>query len=202
MPEDKDNIISLAERRSKKGRGEAANEAERPEPTGAGAEADGAPDAGDQGLEPLPGKITWLYCPACKTLQYTEVWLPGGRVHNVCGNQVEQAEVEIDVRAETTIAEINLERLRMLEQMIAAERGRFEEYQKRLALIAGGPPRPYPLDEATLERLPVAEVGALGLLAPTALHDPISRFAGAQAGPPPETSPPEATPPASGPPKP
>lgn len=200
MPKDKDNVISLAERREKKGRAETQDGAEQPgrdAPTAAGAEPEGDSGAGDQGLEPLPGKITWLYCPACKTLQYTEVWIPGGRVHNVCGNQVEQAEVEIDVRAEHTIAEINLERLRMLEQMIAAERGRFEEYQKRLALIAGGPPRPYPLDEATLQRLPVAEVGALGLLAPTALHDPIRRFAGAQAGPEPE-----ATPPASGPPKP
>lgn len=201
MPENKDNVISLSERRKKKGRAETPVGAEQPEGgeagAGGGAEAHAVEGAADEGLEPLPGKITWLYCPACKTLQYTEVWIPGGRVHNVCGTQVEQAEVEIDVRAEHTIAEINLERLRMLEQMIAAERGRFEEYQKRLALIAGGPPRPYPLDEATLQRLPVAEVGALGLLAPTALHDPIRRFAGAQAGPEPE-----ATPPASGPPKP
>ena len=39
----------------------------------------------------------------------------GGRLHNVCGERVEEVVVDIDARAEFTIAAINLERLKAIE---------------------------------------------------------------------------------------
>jgi len=123
------NVINLADRRAKK-EDEARN-------------------------EPIPGWIFWLHCPNCKSLEYSEVEMPDGRVHKKCGTLVEEEEVHIDVRAEYTVSLRNSLRLDglfkqtkipgflkplakkgigMLENLQAAE----EEYRKRLNNIAGG----------------------------------------------------------------
>ena len=53
---------------------------------------------------PISGWITWLYCPKCKSLEYSELEMPNGRVHKKCGSLVEEEEIQIDVRAEYTIS--------------------------------------------------------------------------------------------------
>jgi hypothetical protein len=172
----KDNIISFADRLRAKEEAGTESHAE------AGAEEPGrARDTGDaeQG-EALPGKLVWLRCPACDTLEYTEVVMAGGRTHNVCGNQVEEVQLDIDVRAEYTIAELNLERLEILAGAVEAQRQRFREYQERMRLIAGGEVASYPVSEEMLRALPVAEMDAMGLLVSTALHNPARRFESAE----------------------
>ena len=112
---------------------------------------------------PISGWITWLYCPKCKSLEYSELEMPNGRVHKKCGTTVEEKEVQIDVRAEYTISLRNSKRLDelfketkiptflkplakkgigMLENLHAAEL----EYRKRLENIVNGPVNPYPDD--------------------------------------------------------
>ena len=59
---------------------------------------------------PIPGWIIWLHCPKCKSLEYSEIEMPDGRVHK-CGTLVEEEEVQIDVRAEYTISLRNSLRL-------------------------------------------------------------------------------------------
>ena len=109
---------------------------------------------------PISGWITWLYCPKCKSLEYSELEMPNGRVHKKCGSLVEEEEVQIDVRAEYTISLRNSKRLDglfketkiptflkplakkgigMLENLQAAE----VEYRKRLENIVNGPVNPY-----------------------------------------------------------
>ena len=119
---------------------------------------------------PIYAVITWLYCPKCRSLEYSELEMPNGRVHKQCGTLVEEEEVEIEVRAEYTISLRNSERLDellngtkipgflkplakkgngMLESFQAAEK----EYRKRLENIVDGSVMPYPdeWDENTLE---------------------------------------------------
>ena len=119
---------------------------------------------------PIIGWISWLHCPKCKTLEYSEVEMPDGRIHKQCGTLVEEEVVQIDVRAEFTISLRNSKRLDelfeetkipgllnplakkgigMLENLQAAE----EEYRKRLKNIVGGHVDPYPMDwdEKSLE---------------------------------------------------
>ena len=60
---------------------------------------------------PIIGWISWLHCPKCKTLEYSEVEMPDGRIHKKCGTLVEEEVVQIDVRAEFTISLRNSERL-------------------------------------------------------------------------------------------
>ena len=178
---DKDNIISLEDHLRRKQEADAGEEVGgQAEAASPGAEdgeqradAEGAAEGADQAL---PGKLVWLHCPACGTLQYTEVVMAGGRTHNECGNQVEEIELDIDVRAEYTIAEINLERLRMLSEAVQAQQQRYQEYQDRLRLIAGGEVASYLVSKDTVRQLPVAEVDAMGLLISSALHDPVRHF--------------------------
>ena len=169
---DKDNIISFADRlRRKKGVGAKSDAL-----TGA-EDSEQAQETGDsEQREALPGKLVWLRCPACKTLEYTEVVMAGGRTHNVCGRQVEEVELDIDVRAEYTIAEMNLERLEMLAGAVEIERERFKEYQHRLRLIAGGDIAPYGDTPETLETLPIEGLDPIGLLVSRALRDPVRHF--------------------------
>ena len=117
---------------------------------------------------PVPGRLIWLHCPTCDTLEYTEMAMRSGRVHNVCGSHVVEAEVELDLRAEHTIARINLERLNILENLLVEQRRKYEEFVQRLSLAARKPLEAYSFSEALLEKLPIAEVDAFGLL--------ISRF--------------------------
>ena len=162
----KDNIIALEERLRHKEevRGDVGQAAEQS-------------DGEAASTEPMPGKLVWLHCPVCDTLQYTEVVMGGGRAHNVCGTQVEEIELDIDVRAEYTIADLNLARLEMLADAVEAQRQHFREYQERLGLIAGGAVEGYPVNKDTVQNLPVADVDAMGLLIPVVLHDPARHFA-------------------------
>ena len=119
---------------------------------------------------PISGWITWLYCPKCRSLEYSELEMPNGRVHKKCGTLVEEEEVQIDVRAEYTISLRNSKRLDelfketkipgflkplakkgvgMLENLQASE----QEYRKRLQNIVNGSVDPYPddWDEKSLE---------------------------------------------------
>ena len=52
----------------------------------------------------IEGWLIWLHCPKCNTIEYTELRMPGGRVHK-CGTLVEEEEIPIDVRAEFTISQ-------------------------------------------------------------------------------------------------
>ena len=63
---------------------------------------------------PIYSVITWLYCPKCKSLEYSELEMPNGRVQKQCGTLVEEEEVEIEVRAEYTISLRNSNRLNEL----------------------------------------------------------------------------------------
>ena len=139
-----EKVINLADRRAKK-----ENEARN---------------------SPIYSVITWLYCPKCKSLEYSELEMPNGRIHKYCGTLVEEEEVEIEVRAEYTISLRNSKRLDelfedtkipgflkplakkgigMLENLRAAE----HEYRKRLENIVDGTIIPYPdeWDENSLE---------------------------------------------------
>ncbi|KAK3584133.1 hypothetical protein CHS0354_035213 [Potamilus streckersoni] len=58
--------------------------------------------------------MIWLYCPACKTLEYTAVKAPAGRRHN-CGTQVYEKEIELNAKREISIALLNLNHLKHLE---------------------------------------------------------------------------------------
>jgi hypothetical protein len=130
----------------------------------------------------ITGWITWLYCPKCKSLEYSELEMPNGRVHKKCGTMVEEEEVQIDVRAEYTISLRNSRRLDelfketkiptflkplakkgigMLENLHAAE----VEYRKRLENIVNGPVNHYPdeWDEKSLE-MKLKTLDPLGLI--------------------------------------
>ena len=109
---------------------------------------------------PILAWITWLYCPTCKSLEYSELEVPNGRIHNQCGTLVEEEDVQIEVRAEYTISLRNSKRLEklfketkvpgflkplakkgigMLENLRDAE----EEYRKRLENLVDGSVIPY-----------------------------------------------------------
>ena len=188
----KDNVISLEERRRQAagaGTGDSARKSARKsarnsatvEPPGAAVSKNTAQEntvpentvpentAQEKTAQenPVPGQLIWLHCPSCDTLEYTEMAMPGGRVHN-CGTHVVEAGVELDLRAEHTLTRINLERLTLLENLLAGQRRNFEEYLQRLSLAARKPLEAYSFSEALLEKLPIAEVDAFGLL--------ISRF--------------------------
>ena len=55
----------------------------------------------------IEGWLIWLHCPQCNTIEYTEMRMPGGRIHK-CGTLVEEEEIPIDIRAEFTISQRNL----------------------------------------------------------------------------------------------
>jgi hypothetical protein len=133
-----------------------------------------AREAGD--TKPVAAQLVWLFCPTCKTLEYTELAVPGGRRHDVCGTPVQEAVVAVDARAEYTLAELNLRRLTALAELLDAQRKRFVEYQERLAKAAGQALTLYPLTEVSVQSLPVAEVDPLGLLISRFLHQPATRF--------------------------
>ena len=172
MPDD-NKVISLERHR---------NARKQPAPEAAPEAAPKAESGEQTPAAPLPGKLIWLHCPTCKTLEFTELSVPGGRVHNVCGTVVEEAALDVDLRAEYTIAELNLERLKMLSDLMAGQRNRFQEYQRRLKKLAGGKLSGYPNRDATVKSLPVAGLDALGLFIPTALHEPGRHFAKPAAG--------------------
>ncbi|MDH4248301.1 MAG: hypothetical protein OEW39_10835, partial [Deltaproteobacteria bacterium] len=156
------NVVSLTARREQKLQGQqprAQAPGEAPPPSAPGASA---------AAEPVDGRLFWLYCPTCHTLEYTELAMSGGRIHGPCGTRVQEASVDLDLRAEFTIAHLNLERVQLLETLLRQQRTRYQEYQHRLGLAAGVTLQPYDLKEGNLTRLDVVETDGLGLL--------ISRF--------------------------
>lgn len=168
---DESKVISLAARRRNKRQRDPA-----PKTPGGAVPA----PTKDEDPRPVPAQMVWLFCPTCKTLEYTELVLPGGRRHNVCGTVVREAVVDVDARAEYTLAELNLRRLAALAELLDAQRARFIEYQERLAKAAGRTINAYPLTEVAVQNLPVAEVDPLGLLISRFLHQPATRFPQAQ----------------------
>lgn len=167
-----ENVISLEERREAK-----QAEAKQAEANPSAPSSSGPPrEAADLPGDPIPGRLIWLHCPTCNTLEYTELALAGARVHNSCGTQVEEIQVDLDLRAEHTITEINLERLNILGNLLEDQRKVYEEYRNRLALAAGRALERYPTEETGLEALPVAEVDAFGLLISRFFHHPERLF--------------------------
>lgn len=136
------------------------------------------------------GKMVWLYCPTCNTIEYTEVIAPNGRSHK-CGTQVIEKEVEIDLRAELTITLYNLERInqllkenrasklkklfaksfdKTLQKLLFSE----EMYLQRLN-VHGIDPYPGSLEEMK-DRLPIKVVNELGLYVSIFRYNPEERF--------------------------
>lgn len=140
-----------------------------------------------------PGKMVWLYCPKCETLEYTEIVSPAGRTHH-CGTMVEEQEVELDLRAEVTITETNLTTIdallkknsgfklvklvsKSLDKALKALKASEETYRDRLYLAAGGYIPPYPEDPESLkDKLPVKSTNRLGLLISDFRFEPEKRF--------------------------
>ncbi len=141
----------------------------------------------------FPGKMVWLYCPKCNSLEYTEIISPAGRTHH-CRTLVEEREVELDLRAEITITEYNLsviERLmsknsrfklvkilsKSLDKALAALKVSEETYRDRIVLAAGMNVPPYPGEiEDLLDKLPIRDTNRLGLLISKFRFEPEKRF--------------------------
>jgi len=141
----------------------------------------------------VPGKMVWLHCPKCKTLEYTEIISPAGRTHK-CGALVEEREVDLDLRAELTITELNLATIATLlkknsgkklvkiitksfDNALTALKLSEETYRERLMLAAGIKITPYPgrLEEI-MGKLPVRTTNRLGLLISEFRFEPERRF--------------------------
>ena len=136
-----------------------------------------------QGESTVPGRLVWLHCPTCGSYEYTELVLPGGRAHNRCGTTVEEAEVDLDLRAEYTLATVNINQLRALQDVIATQEKRFQEYRNRLTLAARQPLKAYPEPKPGSAQLPATQVDPLGLLISPFLQDPQNRFDSAGGSP-------------------
>ena len=81
---------------------------------------------------PISGWITWLFCPKCHSLEYSEIEMPNGRVHKKCGTLVEEEEVEIDVRTEYTIS---LRNTKILEELFKSQNKEVKENARYLLQI-------------------------------------------------------------------
>ena len=139
------------------------------------------------------GKLVWLYCPTCETIEYSEVVAPNGRSHK-CGTQVEESEVELDLRAESYMTHSNLKAieskmaelqqskllklsrrglLKALTQLKASE----EVYLKKLQMAAHGELLPYVGSLAEVkEKLQIEATDPMGLLISPFRFDPFQRF--------------------------
>ncbi|NQU65585.1 MAG: hypothetical protein HQ517_15060 [SAR324 cluster bacterium] len=139
------------------------------------------------------GKMVWLRCPKCETLEYSEVLSPNGRMH-VCGALVEEREIELDLRAELTITNYNLNVLdrllknnvrfrlikiisKSLDKALIALKASEEAYQERL-LLAAGMSVPLYTDEidSLKDSLPIKDTNQLGLLISEFRFEPEKRF--------------------------
>lgn len=137
------------------------------------------------------GKLVWLYCASCDSIEYTNVIAPYGRSHK-CGNQVAEDVVELDLRAEKTISQLNLSRIEELQQ--EKERGlkkifntarssilkqlkKAENmYILKLEQAHGGKITPYEIDEEMISKLPIAEKDTLGIYVSHFKNNPTARF--------------------------
>lgn len=147
----------------------------------------------EQDEQIYPGVLVWLYCPSCKTIEYTEIVAPHGRTHK-CGTIVEEIEVQLDLRAEYTITQFNLKRIdelleknqesklkklisKSLDNALLSLKQSEETYISRLHLAAGCQIPVYPGDiESLKEQLPIVETNKLGLLISEFRFDPEKRF--------------------------
>jgi hypothetical protein len=147
----------------------------------------------EEAEKPYPGVLVWLYCPACDTVEYTEIIAPHGRTHK-CGSIVKESAVSLDLRAEYTITQFNLSRInelleknkesklrklisKSLDNALIALKHSEETYISRLHLAAGCQIPPYPGDSESLkERLPIKETNRLGLLISEFRFEPEKRF--------------------------
>lgn len=143
--------------------------------------------------QPVYGILVWLYCPKCKTIEYTEMVSPNGRAHK-CGTQVEEVEVEVDLRAEYTITTTNLEKIdqilkkncksrlikivsKSLDKALIALKKSEEIYLQRLQGIKSQPLVPYHGTVEELDsKLNIKERNKLGLAISEFRHQPEDRF--------------------------
>lgn len=126
--------------------------------------------------DPIAGRLYWLYCPVCDSLEYSALAVRGGRRHNPCGTMVQEAEVPLDLREEVTLAELNLERLEALVHLLAGHIERFRTYRRRLEQAAGSPVTTYPPESAAVERMTKRGIDGMGLFSSTFLQQPEMRF--------------------------
>ncbi|MDX2471271.1 MAG: hypothetical protein QNL04_11925 [SAR324 cluster bacterium] len=152
---------------------------------------------GQQPLDPNSetqwGKLVWLFCPVCETIEYSEVVAPNGRSHK-CGTQVEEVEVELDLRAEAYMTHSNLKAieakikelqkskllklsrrglLKALTQLKASE----EVYLNKLQMAAHGELLPYVGSlEDVKEKLQIEATDPLGIMISPFRFDPFQRF--------------------------
>ncbi|MGK0290312.1 MAG: hypothetical protein ACI86H_001768 [bacterium] len=142
---------------------------------------------------PVYGTLVWLHCPTCKNIEYTEVIAPHGRQHK-CGTQVEEIEVELDLRAEATLVALNTQKLQevrekktesrwkkilnpTLTHVLDALQHTEDAYLSRIQAAAGKTVEPYPLDrEDLIEKLPIATKTQFDLLISHFRLEPEKRF--------------------------
>ncbi len=140
-----------------------------------------------------PGVLVWLFCPTCKTMEYTEIVAPTGRTHK-CGTLIEEAEVDLDIRAELTITRFNMEKIdqlleqnkefrlvklfsKSLDKALLALKTSEETYFERLLISSNYQASPYPFDiEEFKDRLPIKDINKLGLLISEFRFEPKKRF--------------------------
>ncbi len=145
------------------------------------------------------GRFVWLYCPACETIEYSEVLSSFGRKHK-CGTTVEEQEVELDLSVEATITLYNLGIIQA--KLAEAKKGgllklamkgmykllkQLEENEKTYLarLEAAGNCRLEPLEgewEELKKNLPIKETNVLGLEVSEFRFDPMRRFRPNQKG--------------------
>jgi len=140
-----------------------------------------------------PGKMVWLHCPKCNTLEYSEIIAPNGRTHK-CGAPVNESEVDLDLRAEFTITLHNIKKIdehieknsqfkrikiisKSLDDALRALKNSEETYLERLSLAAGGKIDPYPGKIGDMaDKLPIRETNKMGLLISEFRFEPEKRF--------------------------
>ena len=144
-------------------------------------------------IEAVPGALVWLFCPQCSTIEYTEITAPYGRSHK-CGAQVKEVKVQVDLRAEYTITQFNLDLIddllsqnkknrliklvsRSLDNALVSLKKSEKTYVERLLLAANGPLEIYPGDVDDLKNiLPIKEINKLGMIISDFRHEPEKRF--------------------------
>jgi len=143
--------------------------------------------------QPIYGILVWLYCPKCKSIEYTEIIASGGRAHR-CGTQVEEVEVEVDLRAEYTITAMNLEKIdqilkknkksrlmkivsKSLDKAMIALKNSEEIYLQRLQGMKSQLLLPYQgTPEELKSKLNIKETNKLGLAISEFRYQPEDRF--------------------------
>jgi hypothetical protein len=144
--------------------------------------------------KPYPGVLVWLYCPSCNSIEYTEIVAPHGRTHK-CGSLIKEIEISLDLRAEYTITQFNINQInsllgknkesrlrklisRSLDGALIALKDSEETYISRLHQAAGCQIPVYP---GTIEelgpKLPIKEKNKLGMYVSEFRFEPEKRFA-------------------------